>query len=78
MEEVLDIKSMYFARGRSLRLRNDDIGAICKDYPNESGHEQALNDILLLWLKKRVQCREIRSTHMADAGGSRQQKKWWK
>ena len=52
MEEVLDIKSMWFALGRSLRLRNDDIGAIPKDYPNESGHEQALNDVLLLWLKK--------------------------
>ena len=42
MEEVLDIKSMCFALGRSLRLRNDDIGAIRKDCPNESGHEQAL------------------------------------
>ena len=52
MEEVSDIKSMYFALGRSLRLRNDDIGAIRKDYPNESDHDQALNDVLLLWLKK--------------------------
>ena len=54
MEEVLDIKSMYFALGRSLRLRNDDLQAIRKEYPNESGHdaEQALNDVLLLWLKK--------------------------
>ena len=43
---------MYFALGRSLRLRNDDIGAIRKDCSNESGHEQALNDVLLLWLKR--------------------------
>ena len=49
MEEVLDIKSMYFDLGRSLRLRNDDMLAIRKDYPNES---QALNEVLLLWLKK--------------------------
>ena len=52
MEEVLDIKSMYSTLGRSLRLRNDDIGAIRKKYPNESDHEQALADLLLLWLKK--------------------------
>ena len=54
MEEVLDTKSMCFALGRSLRLRNDDIRAVRKDYPNESDHEQALNDVLLriLWLKK--------------------------
>ena len=52
MEEVLDIKSMCFALGRSLRLRNDDIGAIRNKYPNKSDHEQALNDVLLLWLKK--------------------------
>ena len=50
MEEVLDIKSVYFALGRSLRLRNDDLETIRKKY--ESDHEQALNDVLLLWLKK--------------------------
>ena len=52
MEEILDIKSVYSALGRSLRLRNDDLEAIRKKYPNESDHEQALNDVLLLWLKK--------------------------
>ena len=52
MEEVVDIKSMCFALGRSLRLRNDDLETIHKKYPNESDHEQALNDVLLLWLKK--------------------------
>jgi hypothetical protein len=52
MEEVLDIKSMFFALGRSLRLRNDDLEVIRTKYPNKSDHEQALNDVLLLWLKK--------------------------
>ena len=52
MEEVLDIKSMCFALGRSLRLRNENLETICKKYPNESDHERALNDVLLLWLKK--------------------------
>ena len=52
MEDVVDIKSMWFALGRSLRLRNNDIGTIRNKYPNESDHEQALNDVLLLWLKK--------------------------
>ena len=51
MEEVLDIKSVYFSLGRSLRLRNDDLDAIRKKYPNESDHDAALNDVLLLWLK---------------------------
>ena len=51
MEEVLNIKSVYFSLGRSLRLRNDDLDAICKKYPNESDHDAALNDVLLLWLK---------------------------
>ena len=52
MEEVLDIKSMWFKVGRSLRLRSDDIGAIRKGYPNKFDHDAALNDVLLLWLKK--------------------------
>jgi hypothetical protein len=51
MEEVLVIKSMFFALGRSLRLRNDNLEAIRKKYPNEFD-QQALNDVLLLWLKK--------------------------
>ena len=53
MEEVVDIKSVCFALGRSLRLRNDDLEAIRKKYPDESDHERALNDVLLLWLKKK-------------------------
>jgi hypothetical protein len=51
MEEVLDIKSMCFALGRSLRLRNDNLEAIRKKYPDHDA-EQALNDVLLLWLNK--------------------------
>jgi hypothetical protein len=51
MEEVLDIKSMCFALGRSLRLRNDNLEAIRKKYPDHDT-EQALNDVLLVWLNK--------------------------
>ena len=52
MDEVLTIKSMYFALGRSLRLKNDDLEAICEKYPSESTAERALDKVLLLWLKK--------------------------
>ena len=52
MEEVLDIKSVYFSLGRSLRLRNDDLDTIRKKYANNSDHKQILNDVLLLWLAK--------------------------
>ena len=51
MEEVLDIKAVCFALGQSLRLRYDNLEAIRKKYPNESDHERALTDVLLLWLK---------------------------
>ena len=52
MDEVLTIKSMYFALGRSLRLKNDDLQAISEKYNNESKVDRALNDVLLLWLRK--------------------------
>ena len=52
MEEVLDIKSVCFALGQSLRLRHDNLEAIRKKYLNESDHERALTDVLLLWLKR--------------------------
>ena len=53
MEEVLDIKAVVcFALGQSLRLQHDNLEAIRKKYPNESDHERALTDVLLLWLKK--------------------------
>ena len=48
MEEVFTIKSMYFALGRSLRLKSADLEAIHKKY--ESDADRALNDVLLLWL----------------------------
>ena len=52
MDEVLTIKSMYFALGRSLRLKNANLQAIRTQYPTESDFELALNDVLLLWLDK--------------------------
>ena len=55
MEEVLDIKSMWFELGRSLRLQNDNLEDIHKKYPNESDRDadRALNDVLLLWLRRK-------------------------
>ena len=58
MEEVLDIKSMYFDLGQSLRLRNDDLEAIRKKYPSHDT-KQALNDVLLLWLKKQYNVKKF-------------------
>ena len=52
MDEVLTIKSKYFALGRSLRLKNPNLQAIRTKYPTESDFELALNDVLLLWLDK--------------------------
>ena len=55
MEEVLDVKSVWFEFGCSLRLRSDDLEDICKKYPNESDRDvkRALNNVLRLWLKKK-------------------------
>ena len=52
MDEVLPIKSMYFALGRALRLKNANLQAIRTKYPSESDFELALNDVLLLWLEQ--------------------------
>ena len=52
MDEVLVIKSMYFALGRALRLKNANLQAIRTKYPSESDFELALNDVLLLWLEQ--------------------------
>ena len=52
MDEVLTIKSKYFALGRTLRLKNANLQAIRTKYPTESDFELALNDVLLLWLDK--------------------------
>ena len=53
MEEIVSIKSVYFSLGRSLRLRAEDLKAICEAYPSESDAERALNDVLLLWLQQK-------------------------
>ena len=52
MEEVFAIKSRWFALGRALRLKNANLQAIRTQYPSESDSEQALNDVLLLWLEQ--------------------------
>ena len=52
MEEVLAIKSVYFALGRALRLKNANLQAIRVNHPSESDSELALNDVLLLWLEQ--------------------------
>ena len=53
MEEVLIIKSVYYSLGRSLRLEIADLKAIRETYPSESDAEQALEDVLLLWLHQK-------------------------
>ena len=59
MEEVSSIQSAYFPLGRSLRLRNDDLKAICEMHPSKSDAEQALNDVLLLWLCQKYNVRRF-------------------
>ena len=53
LEAVVPIQSAYFALGRSLRLRLDDLRSIQAAYPNESDSEVALNDTLELWLQQK-------------------------
>ena len=53
MDEVLSLKLAYYSLGRSLRLQTDDLKAIRKAYPSESDAEQALEDVLLLWLRQK-------------------------
>ena len=53
MEAVLPIKSVYFALGRSLRLKTGDLKSIQTTYPSESDAEQALSDTLELWLQQK-------------------------
>ena len=50
MEEVISIKSAYVGLGRGLRLPAGKLSEIRKMYPNDA--EQALNDVLLLWLQR--------------------------
>ena len=50
LEEVHSIKSAYLPLGQWLRLSNDDLKAIRETYPDASKADQALKDVLLLWL----------------------------
>ena len=53
MDEVLSMKLSYYSLGRSLRLQSADLKAIREAYPSESDAEQALEDMLLLWLHQK-------------------------
>lgn len=53
MEEILSVKSAYFSLGRSLRLRDSDLKAIREAQLKQSDDEDALNDVLLLWLHQK-------------------------
>ena len=53
MDEVLSLKSVYYSLGRSLRLKTDELKAICDTYSSESDAEQALENVLLLWLRQK-------------------------
>ena len=53
IEEVVSIQSRYYSLGRSLGLKISDLKSIRDKYPSPSGSEQALEDVLLLWLDKK-------------------------
>ena len=53
LEEMLPIKAVYFPLGECLRLSNHDLKAIREAYPDESMADQALKDVLLLWLHQK-------------------------
>ena len=53
MYEVLSLKSVYYSLGRYLRLQTADLRAIRDAFPSESDAEQALEDVLLLWLHQK-------------------------
>ena len=50
MEEIESLQSVYYPLGQSLRLDIDELKAIRDEYPNA---EQALEEVILLWLKKK-------------------------
>ena len=52
-EAVLSIPSLYYPLGQSLRLNIADLRSIRDKYGNEPDAEQALEDVLLLWLDKK-------------------------
>ena len=47
------MKLSYYSLGRSLRLQSADLKAIREAYPSEFDAEQALEDMLLLWLHQK-------------------------
>ena len=53
MEEVEPIQSLYFRLGQALRLPVTELKKISDMYPNESDDEQALEEVLQLWLDKK-------------------------
>ena len=53
MEEVVSIKSVWFNLGKWLRLRKEDLEGISQSCPNESDHDKALEEVLLLWLQQK-------------------------
>lgn len=53
VEKVVLIKSLYCPLGQALRLRADDLAAICEAHPHESEAKQALKDVLQLWLRQK-------------------------
>ena len=53
MEEVFPLQSLYFSLGRALRLQMDSMKAIREAHLRESDTEHALNDVILLWLRRK-------------------------
>ena len=53
MEEIISLKSLYYSLGRALNLKTGDLRAIRNAFPSESDAEQALEDVLLLWLNQK-------------------------
>ena len=50
---MVSIQSCYYSLGRSLGLKVSDLKSICDKYPSPSDSEQALEDVLLLWLDQK-------------------------
>lgn len=52
LEELIPVIPRYYSLGRSLRLDPHQLNEIRKTYLHEKDAEQALNDVMLLWLSK--------------------------
>ena len=50
---MLTVKAVCFPLGECLRLQTHDLKAVREAYPDESMADQALKDVLLLWLNKK-------------------------